>query len=109
MQIFEVATALVANTPSLKDQHVKVSVALGGTGYHQQMANLLETNPDLVIATPGRLNSLCGKGAKEKNADDDLDTKKVELCIKVDEVVELVVDEADLMLSLGFAAGLSWF
>jgi len=109
MQIFEVATALVANTPSLKDQNVKVSVALGGTGYHQQMANLLETNPDLVIATPGRLNSLCGKGAKEKNADDDLDTKKVELCIKVDEVVELVVDEADLMLSLGFAADLSWF
>ena len=40
---------------------------------------------------------------------DDLDTEKVEMCIKLDEVVELVVDEADLMLSLGFAADLSWF
>ena len=62
--------------------------------------NLLETNPDFFITTPGRLNSLCGKGGKEKNVNDDLDTEKVEMCIKLDEVIELVVDEADLMLSL---------
>ena len=79
---------------------MKVSIALDGTGYHQQTTNLLETNPDFFITTPGRLNSLRGKGGKEKNMNDDLDTEKVETCIKLDEVIEPVVDEADLMLSL---------
>ena len=122
-QIFEVATALVTNTPSLD---VTVSAALGGAGYHQQMANLLETDPDLIIATPGRLNSLCGHVAAQKESEDTggLDTTttesppsnnnnnnndKVEMCIKLDEVVELVIDEADMMLALGFKDDLAWF
>eukprot|EP00978_Attheya_sp_CCMP212_P044001 scaffold297102_cov41-Attheya_sp.AAC.1 len=98
-QIFEVASILVKNTPSLSD--VKVSVALGGSAYHQQMADLLLDDPDLIIATPGRLNSLCGHVTD--------DTQEADMCIKLDEIRELVIDEADMMLALGFQNALSWF
>mmetsp|Transcript_13998 Transcript_13998/g.25314 ORF Transcript_13998/g.25314 Transcript_13998/m.25314 type:complete len:613 (-) Transcript_13998:106-1944(-) len=98
-QIFEVASILVKNTPSLSD--VQVSVSLGGSAYHQQMADLLLDDPDLIIATPGRLNSLCGHVTD--------DTQEAEMCIKLDEIRELVIDEADMMLALGFQNALSWF
>lgn len=101
-QIFEVASTLVKNSPSLSD--VKVSVALGGSAYHHQIANLLATNPDVIIATPGRLNSLCGHVAENAAQDEE-----VAMCIKLDEVCELVIDEADMMLALGFKNALSWF
>jgi hypothetical protein len=91
-QIFEVASILVKNTPSLSD--VQVSVALSGSTYHQQMADLLLDDPDLIIATPGRLNLLCGHVTD--------DTQEAEMCIKLDEIRELVIDEADMMLALGF-------
>jgi superfamily II DNA/RNA helicase len=102
-QIFEVASTLVKNSPSLSG--VKVSVALGGSAYHHQIANLLATDPDVIIATPGRLNSLCGHVAENATQDDG----EVAMCIKLDEVCELVIDEADMMLALGFKNALSWF
>jgi ATP-dependent RNA helicase DBP3 len=119
-QIFEIASALVANTPSFnnnKDNNphaIKVAVALGGAGYHQQMAELRATDPDLLIATPGRLNSLCGHVAQETattTAAQEKGSVTVEddMCIKLDEISELVIDEADMMLALGFKEDLAWF
>jgi superfamily II DNA/RNA helicase len=58
----------------------------------------------VIIATPGRLNSLCGHVAENAAQDDE-----VAMCIKLDEVCELVIDEADMMLALGFKNALSWF
>jgi superfamily II DNA/RNA helicase len=119
-QIYEVASTLVKNTPSLSD--VKVSVALGGSAYQKQMADLLATDPDVIIATPGRFNSLCGHVAPNDNDnvkettihtpdinDNDNDGEEVAMCIKLDQVCELVIDEADMMLSLGFQNALNWF
>ena len=115
-QIYEVSSTLVKNTPSLSD--VKVSVALGGSAYHQQMADLLAMDPDVIIATPGRFNSLCGHVAPNYNDKEttihtpdtnDSDGEEVAMCIKLDQVCELVIDEADMMLALGFQNALNWF
>jgi len=103
-QILDVASFLVTNTPSL--QNVKVSVVLGGAAYHQQIISLLETDPDVIIATPGRFNSLCGR-VKDNTTPTMHD--KVDMCIKLDEVCEIVIDEADMMLALGFEDDISWY
>jgi ATP-dependent RNA helicase DBP3 len=112
-QIFEVASTLVKNTPSLLPD-VTVSVALGGSAYHQQMTNLLADDPDVIIATPGRLNSLCGyivptTPTDTTTHDDNDDDNELAMCIKLDNVCELVIDEADMMLALGFKNALLWF
>lgn len=115
-QIYQVASTLIQNSPSLSN--VKVSVALGGSAYHQQMTDLLATDPDLIIATPGRLNSLCGHVVATADGNmsntvttqgDDDDDSEVAMCIKLDNVCELVIDEADMMLALGFQTALHWF
>jgi len=107
-QIFEVASALVKNAGSLSE--VRVSAALGGLAYHQQMTDLMGKKPHLVIATPGRLNSLCGRVAADTNTgSQDGDGKAAEMCIKLDDVREMVIDEADMMLAMGFKDDLSWF
>jgi ATP-dependent RNA helicase DBP3 len=103
-QIYEVASALVKDTPSLKE--MRVASALGGAAYHRQMADLLAQDPDVLIATPGRLNSLCGHVGKEEDTGSDKDAA---MCIKLDNVCELVIDEADMMLALGFQNDLDWF
>ena len=124
-QIFEVASTLVRNTPSLSTttdgSKVKVSVILGGAGYHQQMTTLLAEDPDVIIATPGRLNSLCGYNQTAGKTDTSTtDAHKnatatataetaTTWCIKLDKVCELVIDEADMMLALGFQSAISWF
>lgn len=56
----------------------------GGVGYGKQLDGL-ETNPDIVIATPGRLLDHMERGA-----------------IKLDQIKYLVLDEVDRMLDMGF-------
>jgi len=103
-QIYEVASFLVKQTASMVHNDVTVSVALGGSAYHQQMADLLSSDPDVIIATPGRLNSLCGRVK-----DGTPTTTTSEMCVKLEEVCEMIIDEADMMLALGFQNDISWF
>jgi len=56
----------------------------GGVGYGKQLDGL-ESNPDIVIATPGRLLDHMSRGT-----------------IKLDQVKYLVLDEVDRMLDMGF-------
>ncbi|MCB1230813.1 MAG: DEAD/DEAH box helicase [Verrucomicrobiae bacterium] len=56
----------------------------GGVGYGKQLDGL-ETNPDIVIATPGRLLDHMERGS-----------------IKLDKIKYLVLDEVDRMLDMGF-------
>ncbi|MCB1065294.1 MAG: DEAD/DEAH box helicase [Verrucomicrobiae bacterium] len=56
----------------------------GGVGYGNQLEGL-ETNPDVIIATPGRLLDHMSKGT-----------------IRLDKIKFLVLDEVDRMLDMGF-------
>ncbi len=56
----------------------------GGVGYGKQLDGL-ETNPDVIIATPGRLLDHMERGS-----------------IKLDQIKYLVLDEVDRMLDMGF-------
>mmetsp|Transcript_21741 Transcript_21741/g.38414 ORF Transcript_21741/g.38414 Transcript_21741/m.38414 type:complete len:575 (-) Transcript_21741:12-1736(-) len=94
-QIFDVASKLVASCPSLE---VGIAVVLGGVSYNAQMEDLLASHPALVVATPGRFADLCGLTSGGSDTD---------ICIKVDDVCEVVIDEADMMLDLGFQEVLS--
>lgn len=124
-QIYDVAEKLVAKTPSLTG--IKVSLVLGGASYHRQVQDLRTSSPspDLIIATPGRLNSLCGRlvvvdSGEEPRGDDDHQVEErggegmvavetMGTVIQLDRVGEVVIDEADMMLALGFQDDLSWF
>ncbi|MGM0844220.1 MAG: DEAD/DEAH box helicase [Bacillota bacterium] len=57
---------------------------IGGTD-KQRMINKLKTQPQIVVGTPGRINDLVKEGA-----------------LHVHKAAKLVVDEADLMLDMGF-------
>lgn len=67
---------------------LRVANVVGGMPYQLQIAKL--QNADLVVATPGRL----------------LDLQR-SMQIKLDQVMFLVVDEADRMLDLGFSDDLA--
>lgn len=62
----------------------RVVLIHGGVGYGKQLDGL-ESNPDVVIATPGRLLDHMERGS-----------------IKLDQVKYLVLDEVDRMLDMGF-------
>lgn len=63
---------------------IKISVLIGGASMHLQLQSL-KKGPDIVIATPGRLN-------------DHLEQKS----IRLHSVKYFVLDEADRMLDMGF-------
>lgn len=63
---------------------LKTAVVLGGVPAGGQI-KALRRNPDILIATPGRLIDLCGQGH-----------------IRLDRVEKFVLDEADRMLDMGF-------
>ncbi|MCC2675996.1 MAG: helicase [Ramlibacter sp.] len=65
---------------------LKVAVLFGGVSVNPQMMNL-RGGADVVVATPGRLLDLMDKNA-----------------LRLDTVEALVLDEADRLLDLGFAA-----
>ena len=68
-----------------KFHHLKAAIVIGGEEFKYQKA-LLRKNPELLIATPGRLIEHLDKG--------NLDLKDLEA---------LILDEADRMLDMGFS------
>jgi superfamily II DNA/RNA helicase len=88
-------TALVlAPTRELADQinaelssfsgKVRVGVVYGGVGYGPQL-NLLRRGVDILVACPGRLEDLIDRGD-----------------VRLDDVTQVVLDEADRMADMGF-------
>jgi len=67
-----------------RDHDLRSACLIGGVSYGPQLQDL-RRGPDLVVATPGRLLDHVGR----RN-------------VRLGEVVELVIDEADHMLDLGF-------
>lgn len=67
-----------------RDHHLKSACLIGGVKYGPQIRDL-RAGPDIVVATPGRLLDHEERGN-----------------VRLDEVEELVIDEADHMLDLGF-------
>ncbi|CAG7851596.1 ATP-dependent RNA helicase drs1; AltName: Full=DEAD box RNA helicase 11 [Serendipita indica DSM 11827] len=80
VQCFEVGTKLAAHTD------IQISLVVGGLSLKAQEATL-RSKPDLVIATPGRL----------------IDHLRNSPTFNLDALDVLVLDEADRMLSDGFA------
>ncbi|MDP1853899.1 MAG: DEAD/DEAH box helicase [Candidatus Omnitrophota bacterium] len=78
----QVNEALIKFTPAFK---MKTTVLIGGEAINIQTQSLRQ-NPRIIIATPGRL----------------LDHMK-QHHIRLDDVIILVLDEADRMLDMGFA------
>ena len=68
---------------------VRISVVFTGAPLQQQERMLREQEPDLLVATPGRLIELHARG-----------------CLNFENVEMLVLDEADRMVSLGLAPDL---
>lgn len=67
-----------------RDHDLKTACLIGGVKYGPQLKDL-RAGPDIVVATPGRLLD----HEERRN-------------VRLDEVRELVIDEADHMLDLGF-------
>lgn len=63
---------------------LRTGVVYGGVGQKPQ-ADMLRSKPDILVATPGRLNDFIGQGL-----------------IKLDKIEVFVLDEADQMLDMGF-------
>ncbi|HSO32688.1 MAG TPA: DEAD/DEAH box helicase [Labilithrix sp.] len=80
-QIAEVFAACARHLPSAP----KTCLAVGGVSINPQMM-ALRGGADIVVATPGRLLDLVSQNA-----------------LRLGEVEQLVLDEADRLLSLGFA------
>lgn len=68
-----------------KSLGIKTCVIIGGAPIFRQITQL-RANPDIIVATPGRLN-------------DHIKRKTV----KLDKIKMLVLDEADMMFDMGFA------
>lgn len=80
LQVGEIFKTLARHLPT----RVKVSVLFGGVSINPQMLHL-RGGADVVVATPGRLLDLLGRGA-----------------LRLAQVDTVVLDEADRLLDLGF-------
>jgi ATP-dependent RNA helicase RhlE len=81
----ELALQIEAETKLLaKYTNIKTQTVFGGVGAQPQIKGLRQ-NPDIVIACPGRLLDLMGRG-----------------CVNMDGLEVLVLDEADHMFDMGF-------
>lgn len=69
--------------PLAASKHMKVALAYGGTSINKQASACRDAH--IIVATPGRLEDLCQRGA-----------------VHLDQIETLVLDEADHMLDLGF-------
>lgn len=86
----ELADQLYQVAKELRDAcglDIQIAHLAGGTDRERQVTQLTHRNPQLVIATPGRLT--------------DLVKKKI---LTVDQVKTFVIDEADMTLDMGFLA-----
>jgi superfamily II DNA/RNA helicase len=79
-QVFQFWSDLTRSIPGFR-----AAVVVGGASLHQQ-ARVLRGKPRVLIATPGRLVDHLKRGST-----------------RLDGVVELVLDEADRMLDMGFS------
>jgi len=77
-QVLKQARTLLANTP------LRAEAITGGADFKYQKA-LLRRNPEILVATPGRLLEHCDKGSADLAS-----------------LQTLVLDEADRMLDMGF-------
>jgi ATP-dependent RNA helicase RhlE len=68
----------------LAPKNIKCAILIGGAGYRSQ-ENALRRNPDIIVATPGRLVDFMERG--------EIDFSRLQT---------LVLDEADRMLDMGF-------
>jgi len=80
----ELANQTDAACRAIAPKHITSTAIIGGTGYKSQMA-ALRRNPNLLIATPGRLIDYMEQGL-----------------VDLSKVTTLVLDEADRMLDMGF-------
>ena len=74
-----------------KFTHIKCGIVIGGEAYKHQIASL-RRNPEVIIATPGRLVEHIDKGT-----------------IDFEDLEFLVLDEADRMLDMGFCRGYEYY
>ena len=80
----ELASQIVAELATLvKARRLKIAAVYGGVGFGPQIA--AARRADILVATPGRLEDLIGRGA-----------------VSLDRIRVLVLDEADRMLDMGF-------
>jgi ATP-dependent RNA helicase RhlE len=80
----ELATQIVTElSPLAKARRLRMTAVYGGVGINPQIA--AGRRADILVATPGRLEDLIGRGA---------------VCL--DRIRVLVLDEADRMLDMGF-------
>jgi ATP-dependent RNA helicase RhlE len=80
----ELASQIVAELASLaKARGLKIAAVYGGVGFGPQIA--AARRADILVATPGRLEDLIGRGA-----------------VSLERIRLLVLDEADRMLDMGF-------
>ncbi len=85
---------------------------VGGVDFHRQRAAVLSSRPSVLVATPGRLLSLCGEtpassraralAQREPAAAPSAAPSEPGACIRLHRVSYLVLDEADRLLDLGF-------
>ena len=80
----ELASQIVAELESLtRARRLKIAAVYGGVGFGPQIA--AGRRADILVATPGRLEDLIGRGA-----------------VSLGQIRILVLDEADRMLDMGF-------
>jgi superfamily II DNA/RNA helicase len=80
----ELAGQIVVELEALaKARRLKITAVYGGVGFGPQIA--AARRADILVATPGRLEDLIGRGA-----------------VSLDRIRLLVLDEADRMLDMGF-------
>ncbi|HWN74047.1 MAG TPA: DEAD/DEAH box helicase, partial [Solirubrobacterales bacterium] len=80
----ELAGQIVLELEALaKARHLKIAAVYGGVGFGPQIA--AARRADILVATPGRLEDLIGRGA-----------------VSLERIRVLVLDEADRMLDMGF-------
>ena len=80
----ELAGQIVVELQALaKARRLRITAVYGGVGFGPQIAAVRRA--DILVATPGRLEDLIGRGA-----------------VSLDQIRLLVLDEADRMLDMGF-------
>ena len=70
-----------------KESKIEATLLVGGTNVNEDLENLKKIQPDILIATPGRLLDII---------------QRASFSMKLGELEVLVLDEADVLLDLGF-------
>ena len=84
-ELAEQLTAVASQLLTFSDKEILLEKCIGGTDKKRQVAKLTQTQPHIVIGTPGRIFDLMQENA-----------------LFVQTVQMMVVDEADMTFDLGF-------